>query len=287
MYQLVSWLEHTGRVTDMGLEVTREIWTLTGEISSVRTDALAVEEPLEIRINSQAITTTMRTPGHDLELTLGWLLGEGIISSLEDLVGLELDANEENVVQVRMRESLEPILEPRQYSSGSACGVCGKTSLEQIHARGLQRITNSAHVTARVLYSLPDVLREVQTTFKSTGGLHAAALFTLEGELLAMREDVGRHNAVDKLVGFSRLENLPLEQSVMLVSGRVGFEIAQKSVAARVPILAAVGAPSSLAVDLAREFNLSLIGFLRGERANVYSGFGRIARDSVQNPKTL
>jgi FdhD protein len=138
---------------------------------------------------------------------------------------------------------------------------------------------------------LPDSLRDVQTTFESTGGLHAAALFTLEGELLAMREDVGRHNAVDKLIGHSRLENLPLETLVMLVSGRVGFEIAQKCVAARVPILAAVGAPSSLAVDLALEFNLSLIGFLRGERANVYSGVERIlktqARDSAPGAKPL
>jgi FdhD protein len=275
----------------MGLDVQREIWTLMGETSSLRTDALAVEEPLEIHVNSKAISTTMRTPGQDLELTLGWLFAEGVISGLEDLEGLESDPNEENAVLVRLRDGLESNIDPRQYSSGSACGVCGKTSLEQIHARGLQRITNSAQVTARVLYSLPNALREVQTTFESTGGLHAAALFTLEGELLAMREDVGRHNAVDKLVGFSRLENLPLENSMMLVSGRVGFEIAQKCVAARVPILAAVGAPSSLAVDLALEFNLCLIGFLRGERANVYSGFERIlntqARESSQSPKTL
>ena len=275
----------------MGLEVKREIWTLTGEKTSVRSDALAVEEPLEIRINSQAITTTMRTPGHDLALTLGWLFGEGIISSLEDLMGLEPDPNDENVVLVRLRDGLESSIEPRQFGSGSACGVCGKTSLEQIHARGLKRITNSAQVTARVLYRLPNALREVQTTFDSTGGLHAAALFTLEGGLLAVREDVGRHNAVDKLIGLSRLQNLSLEDSIMLVSGRVGFEIAQKCVAARVPILAAVGAPSSLAVDLALEFNLILIGFLRGERANVYSGFDRFlsipARDSVSGTKTL
>jgi FdhD protein len=271
----------------MGLEITREIWMLIGETSSLRIDALAVEEPLEIRVNSQAITTTMRTPGHDLELTLGWLLGEGIISSLEDVIGLELDANEENVVQVRLRDGFEPNRVPSQYSSGSACGICGKASLEQIQARGLKRITNSGRVSARVLYGLPSALREVQTTFESTGGLHAAALFTLDGEFLAVREDVGRHNAVDKLIGHSRLENRPLENSIMLVSGRVGFEIAQKCVAARVPILAAVGAPSSLAVELALEFNLSLIGFLRGERANVYSGFERIVRDSVQNPKSL
>jgi FdhD protein len=275
----------------MGLEVRREILTLTGETLSLRSDALAVEEPLEIRINSQAITTTMRTPGYDLELTLGWLLGEGIISSFEDLMGLEHDTNDENVVQVRLRDGLEPNVEPRQYTSGSACGVCGKTSLEQIYARGLKRMTNSAQVDARVLYGLPIALREVQTTFESTGGLHAAALFTLEGELLAVREDVGRHNAVDKLIGFSELENLPLENSVMLVSGRVGFEIAQKCVAARVPILAAVGAPSSLAVDLALEFNLTLIGFLRDKRANVYSGIERIlsvpARDSASSAKTL
>ena len=271
----------------MGLEVQREILTLMGERTSLRTDALAVEEPLEIRVNSQAITTTMRTPGHDLELTLGWLLGEGIIHGLEDVVSLELDAHEENVVQVRLRDGLESSVQPRQFSSGSACGVCGKTSLEQIQARGATKISSQIRVDPRVLYGLPDALREVQTTFESTGGLHAAALFTLEGVLLAIREDVGRHNAVDKLIGFSSLENLPLENSIMLVSGRVGFEIAQKCVAAQVPILAAVGAPSSLAVELALEFNLTLIGFLREERANVYSGFERIARDSVQNPKPL
>jgi FdhD protein len=207
------------------------------------------------------------------------------------LIGLEPDPNDENVVLVRLRDGIETDLEPRRFSSGSACGVCGKSSLEEIHARGMKRITNSAQVTARVLYRLPDALRKVQTTFESTGGLHAAALFTLEGELLAMREDVGRHNAVDKLIGFSKLENLPLESSVMLVSGRVGFEIAQKCVAARIPILAAVGAPSSLAVDLALEFNLSLVGFLRGERANAYSGFERIlsaqARDSASGSKNL
>ena len=260
----------------MGLEVTREIWTLTGERSNLRTDALAVEEPLEIRVNSQAITTTMRTPGHDLGLTLGWLFAEGIVASLDDLQALERDANDENVVLVQLRDGLEPDLEPRRFNSGSACGVCGKTSLDRIYARGLKRMTNSARVTAQVLYGLPDTLREVQTTFESTGGLHAAALFTLEGGLFAVREDVGRHNAVDKLVGLSRLENLPLEDSIMLVSGRVGFEIAQKCLVARVPILAAVGAPSSLAVDLALEFNLTLIGFLRGERANVYSGHERV-----------
>jgi FdhD protein len=274
----------------MGLEVRREIWTLEGETSRPRSDALAVEEPLEIRVNSKAISTTMRTPGHDLELTLGWLFAEGVISSLEDLMGLEPDPNDENVVLVRLRDGLESSIEPRQFSSGSACGVCGKSSLEQIHAR-MERMSNSAQVTAQILYSLPDALRKVQTTFDLTGGLHAAALFTLPGELLAVREDVGRHNAVDKLIGFSKLENLPLENSVMLVSGRVGFEIAQKCVAARVPILASVGAPSSLAVDLALEFNLTLLGFLRGERANIYSGFERIlntqARESSQSPKTL
>jgi FdhD protein len=164
----------------MGLEVKREIWTLIGETSSFRSDALAVEEPLEIRVNSQAITTTMRTPGHDLELTLGWLLGEGIISSLVDVIGLELDANEENVVRVRLRDGLEAHFEPRRYSSGSACGICGKTRLEQIHARGLQKISSRIQIESRVLYSLPDSLREVQTTFESTGGLHAAALFSRE-----------------------------------------------------------------------------------------------------------
>jgi FdhD protein len=267
----------------MGLEVRREIWTLIAEKISAKTDAVAVEEPLEIRLNAQPITTTMRTPGQDLELTLGWLLGEGIVANLEDLVGLEPDANQENVIQVRLRDGLKLDLEPRTYSSGSACGVCGKASLEQIRARGLDKISSRRRIEPQVLYRLPERLRQAQPTFETTGGLHAAALFTLEGELLAVREDVGRHNAVDKLIGCSRLHGWQLEDSIMLVSGRVGFEIAQKCVVAGVPILAAIGAPSSLAVDLALEFNLSLVGFLRGERANVYSGFERIVQASASS----
>jgi FdhD protein len=274
----VSWPKLQTICSTMGLEVQRKIWTLTGETVGSRTDALAVEEPLEIRLDSRPITTTMRTPGHDLELAFGWLLTEGIVVDLEDLLGLEIDANEENVVQVRLRQGLQPNLEPRLYSAGSACGVCGKGSLDQIRARGLAKISSRVRIGPRVLYGLPQQLRRVQTTFDSTGGLHAAALFTLEGAPLAVREDVGRHNAVDKLIGHSRLKNLPLEDSIMLVSGRIGFEIAQKCLAARVPILAAIGAPSSLAVDLALEFDLSLIGFLRDERANIYSGSERIAR---------
>ena len=262
----------------MALEVQREIWTLKGETGSLRNDALAIEEPLEIRIDGRSISTTMRTPGHDLELSLGWIFGEGIISSLEDLTGLEHDDADKNVILVRLRDGLGQNLEQRRFSAGSACGVCGKSSLEQLRAHGARKISSQLQLRPEVLYRLPDALRAVQTSFDSTGGLHAAALFTPDGELLGVREDVGRHNAVDKLVGHARLTNAPLERSIMLVSGRVGFEIAQKCVSAQVPILAAIGAPSSLALELALEFDLTLIGFLRGERANVYAGHERIAK---------
>ncbi len=253
-----------------------------------RTDVLAVEEPLEIRVHTvdrlETISVTMRTPGHDFDLAIGYLLAEGVIQSRGDLkkVSRPDDLEEHlrgNVVQVEFRPGLQPDLDglKRLHATSSACGVCGTANLEALHAR-LQPITSSVRVTSGMVCALPEKLRAAQGIFEATGGLHASALFNPEGTLMGVREDIGRHNALDKLVGHALLEETPLENTVVLVSGRAGFEIAQKCVAARIPILCAVGAPSSLAVDLALEFDLTLIGFLRGERFNVYSGLERIIR---------
>jgi FdhD protein len=265
-----------------------QITTFEAGVGLERVDVLAVEEPLEIRVRTsdrlETISVTMRTPVHDFDLAIGYLLAEGVIQSRDDLkkVSRPDDLEEHlrgNVVEVEFRSSLKPDLDglKRLHATSSACGVCGTANLESLHAR-LKPIISSVRVTPGTVCALPEKLRAAQGIFEATGGLHASALFDLEGNLQAVREDIGRHNALDKLVGHAVLEETRLENSLVLVSGRAGFEIAQKCVAARVPILCAVGAPSSLAVDLARAFNLTLIGFLRGERFNVYSGLERIIR---------
>ncbi len=262
------------------------ITTFEAGVKLERADVLAVEEPLEIRVKIkdrlETISVTMRTPGHDFDLAIGYLLSEDVIQSRDDLKKVSRPDDLEkalrgNVVEVEFQPGLEPDLDglKRLHATSSACGVCGTANLEALHAR-LKPITSSLRVTSGTVCALPEKLRAAQGIFEATGGLHASALFNPDGTLLAVREDIGRHNALDKLVGYALLEDLPLENSVVLVSGRAGFEIAQKCVAARVPILCAVGAPSSLAVDLALEFDLTLIGFLRGERFNVYSGLERI-----------
>jgi FdhD protein len=256
----------------------------------VRPDALATEEPMEIRLlagqTKQTVAVTMRTPGADFELAAGFLYGEGIIDSPEDVLKISycldsyLDAEQRyNIVNVELRGGHELDLRPleRHFYTTSACGVCGKASLEQLELRGCPVISPGPEVSAETIYSLPDTLREAQGLFDATGGLHAAALFDGEGELLALREDVGRHNATDKLVGWALLEGrLPLSEHVVLVSGRSSFEIMQKCLTAGVPIVCAISAPSSLAVDVAREFGMTLVGFLRGGRFNIYAGAERI-----------
>jgi FdhD protein len=255
-----------------------------------RADVLATEEPLEIRLRtdsaSRPLTVTMRTPGNDFELAAGFLFAEGIIAGGDDVRELSYcvdrevcGAQEYNVVTVELRPHVryDPTLLERSFSVTSACGICGKSSLDQIERRGIGTLPAGPVVPHDVLYGLPDALRRAQGLFAMTGGLHAAGLFTASGELVALREDVGRHNAVDKLVGWALLEGkLPLREQIVLVSGRSSFEIGQKCVAAGVPILCAVSAPSSLAVDLARRFDLTLIGFLRGDRFNIYHGAERI-----------
>jgi FdhD protein len=256
----------------------------------VRPDTLATEEPMEIRLLSedvrQTVAVTMRTPGADFELAAGFLYGEGIVSSPEDIlkisycVSADLGVEQQyNIVNVELRgdrsydlRSLE-----RHFYTTSACGVCGKASLEQLELRGCPVIPPGPEIAPEKIYALPEKLREAQGLFDATGGLHAAALFDKEGKLVALREDVGRHNATDKLVGWALLEGrLPLSDHIVMVSGRSSFEILQKCLTAGVPIVCAISAPSSLAVDVARQFGMTLVGFLRGNRFNVYSGHERI-----------
>ena len=256
----------------------------------VRPDSLATEEPMEIRLISgdarQTVAVTMRTPGADFELAAGFLYGEGIVSSPEDIrrisycVDADIDAEQQyNIVNVELRGGRSYDLKPleRHFYTTSACGVCGKASLEQLELRGCPVIPPGPKVAPEIIYALPEKLREAQGLFDATGGLHAAALFDKEGELVALREDVGRHNATDKLVGWALLEGrLPLSDHVVMVSGRSSFEILQKCLTAGVPIVCAISAPSSLAVDVARQFDMTLVGFLRGSRFNVYSGHERV-----------
>ena len=256
----------------------------------VRPDTLATEEPLEIRLISgdvrQTAAVTMRTPGADFELAAGFLYGEGIVRSPEDIlkisycVDADLDAEQQyNIVNVKLRGSrdYDPKSLERHFYTTSACGVCGKASLEQLELRGCPMILSGPNVAAEVIYSLPEKLRKAQGLFEATGGLHAAALFDARGNLVALKEDVGRHNATDKLVGWALLEGrLPLSNHIVMVSGRSSFEILQKCLAAEVPVVCAISAPSSLAVDVARRFGMTLVGFLRGKRFNVYTGHERI-----------
>jgi FdhD protein len=255
-----------------------------------RPDTLATEEPMEIRLISggtrQTVAVTMRTPGADFELAAGFLYGEGIVSSPEDVsrisycVDSGLDAEQRyNIVNVELRggHSYDPRPLERHFYTTSACGVCGKASLEQLELRGCPVIPPGPEIPPETIYALPEKLREAQGLFDATGGLHAAALFDEKGELVTLREDVGRHNATDKLIGWTLLEGrLPLSDHIVVVSGRSSFEILQKCLTAGVPVVCAISAPSSLAVDVARQFSMTLVGFLRGNRFNIYSGHERI-----------
>jgi FdhD protein len=245
---------------------------------------------MEIRLaipgaSSVALTVTMRTPGHDFELASGLLYGEGILSSREQVHRIMYcrdvsDAEQQyNVVTVELRPGVIPAIDPagRRFGMTAACGVCGKSTLESLYRRGLEPLQDDFRLPVSTLFQLPSALRDAQSLFQKTGGLHAAALFDATGKLLLLREDVGRHNAVDKIIGERFLAGkLPLKDHVLLVSGRPGFEIVQKSVAAGLSMLAGVSAPSSLAARMAREFNMTLVGFLREDRFNVYSASERL-----------
>lgn len=253
-------------------------------------DDLATEEPLEIRLAAgsqiRSLAVTMRTPGNDFELAAGFLCNEGIVRFREEIAGIsycidpQVDAEQRyNIVNVQLAADALPALErlERHFTVSSACGVCGKANIEALQTRA-ERIEDDVRIPLNLVAQLPEKMRQAQRVFESTGGLHAAALFNASGELLALREDVGRHNAVDKIVGWAVLSGrLPLRGSVLLVSGRASYELVQKSIVAGIPVLCAVSAPSSLAVDLARNFGMTLLGFVRGSRANVYAGRERIA----------
>jgi FdhD protein len=245
-------------------------------------DYLATEEPLEIRAGRYSLGVTLRTPGDDKELVAGFLYTEGIISRREHLVSLRLpgaEAPERNLVRVTLASKVRLAAgsAARRFSAGSACGVCGKASITQLRRRGIRRPEFATLFDPEILCQLPQKLRAAQATFGRTGGLHAAALFNAGGELLVLREDIGRHNAVDKVIGWAFLEGrLPLSGQMMLASGRGGFEIVQKALSAGIPLLASVSAPSSLAVQLARELGLTLVGFLRGQRFVIYSEEDRV-----------
>jgi FdhD protein len=277
-----------------GRTVPVEALALEGERRIAKHDDVVGEEPLEIRLiaggTTRTLAVTMRTPGNDFELAAGFLYSEAIVRERHDIAAIDycIDPAVEpeqryNIVNVELKRSAPPDLTPfeRHFTMSSSCGVCGRAQLDSLHDLGVRTIEDDILVTPIVLYQLPQRMRESQRVFESTGGLHAAALFDGNGEPIAVREDVGRHNALDKLIGWGLLNaRIPFSQTLLMVSGRASYEILQKGLMARIPIVCSVSAPSSLAVELAREFNVTLVGFLRGERANVYASPQRIAGDT-------
>jgi FdhD protein len=243
-------------------------------------DELAEEEPLEIRVDNHPVSVTMRTPGNDDELATGFLLTEGLLKKRADILKIATHPRnkDKNVINVFLASDVAVNLEQltRHVFASSSCGLCGKATIESVHQH-FPKIRSKISVAAKTIIGLSDKLRGAQETFDRTGGLHAAAIFDLDGNLLVLREDVGRHNAVDKVLGHSFLKGIfPLEKHILMVSGRSSFEILQKTLAARIGIICAVSAPSSLAVEFARESGQTLVGFLREERMNVYSHSKRI-----------
>jgi FdhD protein len=271
--------------------LTVPVQKIEGDSSAPFQDLLAVEEPLEIRLGDRSISITMRTPGHDFELAAGFLFTEGILHDAAEIRALNWSPNVNgngagnprqlgNSVTVELNAGVEVDLDrlERHFYTTSSCGVCGKASIDAIAVQGCAVLPrNSPVLEASVVHGLPEALRHAQPVFERTGGLHAAALFSPSGELQLLREDVGRHNAVDKLIGAEVLANrTPLSNDLLFVSSRASFELVQKALMAGIPILAAVGAPSSLAVETAQRFNMTLLGFVRDNRFNIYSGASRI-----------
>lgn len=277
-------MERPGRTRSVHMQRV----TQTTEVD--REDTLAVEEPLAIRVaaadQSQRVAVTMRTPGDDHELAVGWLLGEGVVADHRDVLDVAWCVRDEadpvqtgNVVTVTLTQQDLPDLHTldRHGLVSSACGVCGRASLESLAASGLAVVDSDLTIPFSLLAGLPDALRAHQPTFDATGGLHAAARVTADGEVVDVREDVGRHNAVDKLVGAALLDRgLPWTDQVLVLSGRASYELLQKAVVAGVPVVAAIGAPSTLAVQVADTFGITLVGFLRHDRANVYTHARRV-----------
>lgn len=251
-------------------------------------DVLAIEEPLEIRLTygkgekrtTKNISVTMRTPGNDADLAAGFLFTEGILKQYADIQSINTYPYDSNVIQVELSEAVLPEIQKleRNFYTTSSCGVCGKSSIDSIRVvNPYNSLENNSIIKSELIYKLPESLRKMQEVFEKTGGLHASALFDLNGNLIDLKEDVGRHNALDKLIGSALEKNkMPLSQHLLLLSGRASFELIQKAVMAGIRIIASVGAPSSLAVELAKEFDVTLIGFLKAERFNIYCGEKRI-----------
>lgn len=254
-----------------------------GDTACMRGDVVSVEEPLEIRLAGCSVAVTMRTPGDDFDLALGFLYTEGILRGQDDVASVAHCASEDpvsraNIVNVNPTDPalVDPDRWQRNFFAASSCGICGKASIDAVQQE-CPHLVSDACVKHEILYGLGSAMQRAQATFGRTGGLHAAALFDLQGRLLVLREDVGRHNAVDKVVGDAlRRCALPLRNRILLVSGRTSFEIVQKALMAGIGIVLAISAPSSLAIDLARSSGMTLVGFLREERFNIYSGPERI-----------
>ena len=280
----------------VGRSVGTEITVLDGDQRSNKHDELVGEEPLEIRVTSdgrtQTLAVTMRTPGNDFELTAGFLYNEGIVRSRDDFGRItycfdrQIEPEQRyNIVTVELRTAAADLSRfERHFVTSSACGVCGRAQLDSLRALGAASLDDDVAIAPRLLYELPQKMRDAQRVFAATGGLHAAALFDEAGATIGVREDIGRHNAVDKLVGWALFNGrVPLRRCILMVSGRAGYEILQKSAMAGIPIVCSVSAPSSLAVELARQFHITLVGFVRGEHANVYAAGDRIMEEP---PKT-
>jgi FdhD protein len=245
-------------------------------------DFVAVEEPLQIRLDDRDLAITMRTPGEDRELAVGFLFTEGLIESVAEIARIEDDTHGSISIAL-VPQAGRASGSSRNFYMTSSCGVCGKASVESLHAAGCTPLTlGGLRIDARLLASLPECLRREQMIFERTGGLHAAGLFDQTGALIDVREDVGRHNAVDKLIGSALLaDRVPLDAHILMLSGRVSFELVQKALRARIPVIAAIGAPSSLAVETARRFSITLAGFVRDERFNLYAGQERIRQPTA------
>ena len=259
-------------------ELTQVVEWNDGSVRRVE-DSLAGEEPLEIRVGRRAVSVTMRTPGHDAELAAGFLYSEGILESPDQIAAIDDVAGAQNTVRVRLKRGvrLDATRLRRNFAANSSCGVCGKVSIDSVRARVHRIPGGKFRMSAELLCELPERARAAQAVFGRTGGLHAAALFGVDGDLLVLREDIGRHNAVDKVIGWAVFQGrVPLSDCVLLASGRGGFEIVQKAIVAGIPIVACVSAPSSLAVQLARRMGQTLVGFLRGKRFVIYSGEERL-----------
>ena len=267
-----------GRVT-----VKRPVLRVDRGVARERFDTLVAEEPLELRVGGVPVSVTMRTPGNDFELAAGFVLTEGLVARPGDLRAMRYctpEPQQYNVLDVELAPGVAPVdsTAARNFFTSSSCGLCGKASIDAVRTRSPYSVADDPLcLSPTTIASLPPRLRDAQRVFEATGGLHAAGLFDAHGELICLREDVGRHNAFDKVIGWAALEGrLPLTSHVILASGRAGFELVQKALMAGIPVLAAVSAPSSLAVELADEAGMTLVGFLRGERMNVYTGERRV-----------